>query len=220
MNSLVTVSAVSGDGYVFEGWYENDEKISSAAKLMVRLHRDITLTPKFTENTNPNETRWTFSAYSENPVNGTSVNSNQTTENVDYNGLKIHLNNGDSVTANGIVWTAPGSTVSDNTAVSNNRYIKYTPDKNGTLKVTFNSSYTASKKNNNPRMYIISGTDESCMNKINSENGAKATTAGANKDTVVTTEVTAGTTYYIWPYCFSAKSAPFTITSVIFTAAE
>lgn len=214
MNSLVTVSAVSGDGYVFGGWYENDEKISSAAKLTVRLHRDITLTPKFTENTNPNETRWTFSSYAENPVNASG------TEQSEYNGLEIHLNNGDSVTANGIVWTAPGRTASDSVPVSNNRYIKYTPTKNGTLSVTFNSSYAASKANNNPRMYIISGTDESCMNKKNSDSGAQSTTAGANKDTVVTAEVTAGTTYYIWPYCYNKSTAPFNITSITFTAAE
>lgn len=205
---------MSGDGYVFGGWYENDEKISSAAKLTVRLHRDITLTPKFTENTNPNETRWTFSSYAENPVNASG------TEQSEYNGLEIHLNNGDSVTANGIVWTAPGRTASDSVPVSNNRYIKYTPTKNGTLSVTFNSSYAASKANNNPRMYIISGTDESCMNKKNSDSGAQSTTAGANKDTVVTAEVTAGTTYYIWPYCYNKSTAPFNITSITFTAAE
>lgn len=220
MNSLITVSAIPADGYIFDGWYENDEKLSGAAKLTARLHRDITLTPKFTENINPNETRWTFSAYGENPVNGTSVTGNQTTENVDYNGLKIHLNNGDSITANGVVWTAPGRTASDDVPVSNNRYIKYTPDKNGTLSVTFNSSYTASKANNNPRMYIISGTDESCMSKKNSDSGAQATTVGANKDTTVTAEVTAGTTYYIWPYCYNKATAPFNITSVTFNAAE
>lgn len=58
------------------------------------------------------------------------------------------------------------------------------------------------------------------MNKTNSDSGTNATTAGANQDTVVTAEVTAGTTYYIWPYCYNGASATFNITNASFIVNE
>lgn len=53
MNSLVTVSAIPADGYTFTGWYENDKLVSGTEQAQIRLHRDVTLTAKFEEESDP-----------------------------------------------------------------------------------------------------------------------------------------------------------------------
>ena len=115
----------------------------------------------------------------------------------DYGGLEVHMNAGDSMTGGGLIWTAPGSTTSDDKAVGNNRYIVFTPEVSGNISITFSGSSFHSKSKA-ARMYIVPGEDPSCMSKTDSDaNGSQATAAGADTDTVLTAELDAGTTYYI-----------------------
>lgn len=52
MNSEVEISALPNDGYVFDGWYDSDNTLISAKKnIVLRVNRDLTLTAKFTEDT-------------------------------------------------------------------------------------------------------------------------------------------------------------------------
>lgn len=136
---------------------------------------------------------------------------------VDYNGLEIHLNTDDTLTDDGIFWNSPGTTTSDNTVVSNNRYIKYTSEASGELSITFIGDRIGAS-NNKPRMYIISGTDTTCMSKNNSDLYGNCTTAAdANNAANLTANVVAGRTYYIWPYCYGGSNVKFTVSEVSFT---
>ncbi len=134
--------------------------------------------------------------------------------------LEVHLNSGDSMTENGLVWTAPGSTTSDGKTVTNNRYIMYTPSADGTLRLTFSGD----KRNSSskaPRIYVVPGEDESCMSKTNSDaNGVQQTASAANTDTELTAQLSAGKTYYIWPYYYNDSSVSFTVSNIVFEKAE
>ncbi len=57
MNTIVTVSAVPNDGYLFEGWYEEStgEFISGDTRMQIRLSRDVTLTARFVPDDDPIE---------------------------------------------------------------------------------------------------------------------------------------------------------------------
>lgn len=212
-DETVTLKATPKDGYKFAKWTDSeDTELSTSWKYVMTATKTETITANFTA-LSAGEIVWDFS----NLPSASVVDNTSETVNKPYGALDIHLGEGDSLGDDGIYWAHPGTTTSDTTVVSNNRYIKYTAAKAGTLSVTFHSSYTASKANNNPRMYIISGADESCMNKSGSDSGAQATTTGADKDTTVTVTTVAGTTYYIWPYCFNGTNAPFNITNITFT---
>lgn len=136
---------------------------------------------------------------------------------VSYGNFEIHLNTDDTFNDGVILWNAPGSTTSDSKVVSNNRYIKFTPSENGEVSVTFQGSENGSGSNK-PRMYIVSGADESCMSKNNSDaNGIAATASGANSDKLLTANVIKGKTYYIWPYCFGNANSKFNVSNITFT---
>lgn len=78
--------------------------------------------------------------------------------------LEIHLANGDSITENGLYWSTPGGTVSDDTTtVKNNRYIVFRPKYDGNLAVTYKGSDNNSR--NHPRMYLSCGDALSCTVK-------------------------------------------------------
>ena len=67
MNSIFNISAIAADGYVFVGWFdENDELVSGNSGAQIRLNRDVTLTAKFEEDTDPIEYAYkeTFSSLS------------------------------------------------------------------------------------------------------------------------------------------------------------
>lgn len=54
MNSEIEIRAVPADGYVFVGWYDNhDTLVSGTEKVMLRLHKDVTLTAKFEADNDP-----------------------------------------------------------------------------------------------------------------------------------------------------------------------
>lgn len=67
MNSIVSVSAIPNDGYIFVGWFdENNEFVSGNDQAQIRLHRDVTLTAVFEADDDPIEYvyRETFTALS------------------------------------------------------------------------------------------------------------------------------------------------------------
>lgn len=157
--------------------------------------------------------RWDFSEYTETGINAYG----EITE--DYDGLEIHLNSGDGISGRGLVWSAPGTTTSDDRTVSNNRYIVFRPSADGIMSLTFSGSvYHSSTKA--PRIYIVPGNDPSCMSKNNSDvNGVKATAPGAYAEQTLSAELDAGQTYYIWPYYYNDSSCVFTVSEITYSAA-
>lgn len=153
----------------------------------------------------------TFSEFS-----GTNVVTATGEQTVPYEGMEIHLNTNDTVTGAGILWNAPGTTTYDSTVVSNNRYIKYVPEKNGELSITFRGDSVGSK-GKKPRMYIVAGEDESSMNKVNGDKGGQIDVPAINTDTVLKYDVIAGNTYYIWPHCEKGPDVKFKVSKVSFT---
>lgn len=210
MGTSVTFKATANNGFKFVNWTdEGGNEVSQSAEYTTRIFKDISLTANF-EETASGEVVWNFSDYSENSVNGTRVSSNQETENVDYNGLKIHLNDSDSVSGGGVYWNAPSHITS--AVVSNNRYITYTPTESGTISITFKGSAKEGTKRV-PRMYIVDGTDTSVMNKA----GVSKDAGAVDTDTVLTTNLTAGKTYYIYSFYNNLTSCAFTISNITFT---
>lgn len=161
---------------------------------------------------------WDFSGYSgENAVTAENEQSEG------YNGLEIHLGNGDSVSEKGIDWSTAGGKASDSTTtVTNNRYIRYTAEKSGTLTITFRGNrYDSSSKA--PRLYVSCGDDLSCTTKNSNtsqtETNQSATATGAGRDAVLKATVTEGNTYFIWAYYYYNLNAEFNISQITFEAA-
>lgn len=211
MGASVTFKATANNGFKFVNWTDaNGNELSQSAEYTTRVFDDISLTANF-EETASGEIIWNFSEYSgENIVNGTSVGSNQETENVDYSGLKIHLNDGDSVSGGGIYWKAPSHIAAS--VVSNNRYITYTPSENGKIAITFKGSVNDGTKRV-PRMYIVAGENTSVMNKT----GVSADAKSANTDTTLSADLTSGSTYYIYSFYNNKTDCAFTISNITFT---
>ena len=129
------------------------------------------------------------------------------------------MNDGDVMNGGGLIWAASGTTTSDDKTVSNNRYIVFTPEVSGNISITFSGSIYNSKSKA-PRMYIVPGEDTSCMSKTNSDaNGSAATATGADRETVLTAELDAGETYYIWPYYYNSSECAFTVSDITYSAA-
>ncbi len=214
VSSSVTLKASAAEGYRFTGWIDAEGNIlsESAEYVIPRLYNDISVTAGF-EALAEGEKAWDFSKYTE------AVAADEPMQ-LEYDGLEIHLGSGDSVTDGGIYWATPGGVKADGiTTVSNNRYIVYTPEVSGTLSVTFSGSQYHSKSKA-PRVYVISGDDTSCMTKNNSDSGASATATAANTPTVVTAELEAGKTYYIWAYYYGDSRTAFTVSNMGFSPAE
>lgn len=100
---------------------------------------------------------WDFSELGgENAVNSED-NVNRVYNSANHD-LDIHIASGDSIIGDGIVWSEPSGTHSDNkTTVNNNRYVKFTAHRDETLRVTYKGSTNASNKY--PSMYVLCGSD-------------------------------------------------------------
>lgn len=169
--------------------------------------------PTATPTANPTEKRWDFSVFS-----GDQAVQAEEKMQTDYNGLEMHLAAGDAITADGLFWGAPGGTTSDNkTTVSNNRYIVYKPEKDGTLDITFRGSLSASNKK--PRLYVSCGETLDCTVKDSPTNQMKDA-SGANTDAILTAEVTGGKTYYIWAYYYNDSKCTFTLSDIVYKEAQ
>ena len=212
VNSAAEIRAKAKDGYEFAGWYDGaGELISKSSTYSVRVRGDKTLYAKFAaEENDPNIIKWSFSAFD----GSAAVSGNADTA---YNGLTIHTNNGDSITVNGLYWSAPSGTKSDSsTVVSNNRYIEFVPERSGTISITYSGSKIGSSW---PRMYISCGDSTACMTKdANSSQLAPSVNydnkAGADKEATMTAQLTAGMHYYIWTYYYGQSGAHFNISGM------
>lgn len=161
---------------------------------------------------------WDFAEYADNAI----ITAVETS--ADYDGMEIHLASGDTITSDGIVWNAPSGSKSDSTsAVTNNRYIKYTAPKDDILKVTFKGNLWSSSSKA-PRMYISCGDSLACTTKDSNtyqlEPNQQATAKSANTDTVLEAELSSGKTYYIWSYYYNNTSCAFTVSDMIFDEIE
>ncbi len=215
INDEVTITAKAADGYEFVGWFdESDNEVSGKSSYSFRVRGDKTLYAKFEEDVyDPNVTKWSFSAFAgDDEVAATSAYD------CDYNGLTIHINSGDSITEEGLYWSAPGGTKSDGTTtVTNNRYIEFTPEKSGTLSITFAGSVLSTK--NNPRIYVSCGDSLACTTKDANSSQLEANqsydnTEGDHKFATAEFELTAGQHYYIWAYYYGQSGADFTISAI------
>lgn len=186
------------------------DKLTAAALSLSML---ASLCPMAAASAEGDVLHWDFSEYTEEPV----AAEGELTEN--YGGLEVHMNDGDVMTGGGLIWSAPGTTTSDDKTVANNRYIVFTPEVSGNISITFSGSIYNSKSKA-PRMYIVPGEDPSCMSKTNSDaNGSAATATGADRETVLTAELDAGETYYIWPYYYNSSECAFTVSDITYSAA-
>lgn len=213
MGAVVTLKAVAEPGYRFVNWTdESGSELSVSEEYTItRLYSDTAVTANF-EAMASGERLWNFSPYSgDNAVSATEA------QHLEYDGLQLYLGSGDTVTDSGLLWSK--TEVTDQKQKPPGRYIKYTPDQDGTVTVVFKGSiYSSASKA--PRLYIVPGEDTSCMEKnYSGTNGGNATATGANKDKVLTYEVEAGKTYYIWAYYYNSTSCQFTISNISFTPA-
>ena len=218
VNAAAEIKARANDGYEFTGWYDGNGKlISKSSTYSVRVRSDKTMYARFAEAvSDPNLIKWRFSAFD----GAAAVSGKADTA---YNGLTIHTNSNDSITVNGLYWSAPGGTKSDSTTVvSNNRYIEFVPDRDGTISITYSGSKIGS---NWPRMYISCGDSTACMTKdANANQLAPNITydnkAGADKEATMTAELTAGNHYYIWAYYYNQTGAHFNISAMQYDMAN
>ena len=141
-------------------------------------------------------------------------------ETITYGDFSIHLNEGDTFDdENGtILWNSPGS-ASDPDKVTNNRYIELVPSVSGEVSIIFQADALGQKKNNGtynmPRMYIESADSIESVTKVTAEaNGSKAQAEAINTDTTLKTNVVAGRTYYIFPFCYGNSSSKFTVSEL------
>lgn len=134
--------------------------------------------------------------------------------------LEIHLANGDSITENGLYWSTPGGTVSDDTTtVKNNRYIVFRPKYDGNLAVTYKGSDNNSR--NHPRMYLSCGDALSCTVKGTNASQKEPNQMYDNNSLEFATgsyNVKSGNTYYIWGYHYSRTGTAFTVSNIVYNA--
>lgn len=129
-----------------------------------------------------------------------------------HNNMEFYIDSSDGVSENGLLWSAPGA-IDKNKPVPT-RYIKYTPENDEEIVVTFRGSKWNSTSKA-PRLYIVAGDNTTCMEKSYCDaNGTSKTASKANTDTELTATVTAGKTYYIWPYYYNDSSVQFTVSDI------
>lgn len=124
---------------------------------------------------------------------------------------------GGEVTANGYVWQNAANKGTGST-LSSNRYMTFTPAKDGRLTVRF--SVDAVIANRMPTLIVNTGeTTACCVNDATKLASAGASVAAT--EYTLSVDLTAGTTYYIWPYSYNWSGAGFshnyTIASVAYT---
>lgn len=124
---------------------------------------------------------------------------------------------GGEVTANGYVWQNAANKGTGST-LSSNRFMTFTPAKDGRLTVRF--SVDAVVANRTPTLIVNAGeTTACCVNDATKLASAGASVAAT--EYTLSIDLTAGMTYYIWPYSYNWSGAGFkhayTITSIAYT---
>jgi len=151
---------------------------------------------------------WDFSSYI---VDGIAATGNQT---VDYDGLGVFLQSGDSMTTNGLFWANVGSNKSGTSVGATGRHIEWTAPYDGSVTITFRVGSIDTGKKVYP--YLMVATNEQAM--ATSGAYAQKQANAVNTDLTLTFDVTAGTLYKIYAYYYNRNST-ITITDVAYTYA-
>ena len=77
-NTPFTVSAVTNDGYKFEGWYVGDKLVSTNANYTITATSDMTITAKFSGYTDIKKTDWYYDAVNYASENGIMTGYSET----------------------------------------------------------------------------------------------------------------------------------------------
>ena len=209
----VALKAVSADPdmYAFVCWRDaGDNDVSSNATFVVEnAVADCSYTAVFREYGEEEDrvVKWDFSDYI---VDGIAATGNLATN---YNGLAVCLQNGDSLSGDGLYWANVGSSSGSVPVGSTGRHIEWTAPFDGTMSVVFSVSSTAATGGNGKPVYVSMQVKDSDGTSIGSVN---ATTA--NTDTTLQFSATAGTTYSIYTYYYN-RSSQITVKSITYAYA-
>lgn len=211
----VALSAVSADPdlYKFVRWEDADgNTVSTKTTLVIEdLAADCSYKAIFAEYAEDEDRviTWDFSEYA---VAGIFATGNQT---VDYNGMRMFLQSGDSVSSDGVCWVNVGSKAASNPGPQENgRQVQWTATNNGRVSVAFQTGDTGkiSSKGMPVYVYVYAYANGSVVKSMEiTEN---------NIDKTFTFDVVKGTTYTLWSYYYlrdssvSIKSITYTYTPV------
>jgi len=200
----VVLKAVSADVelYKFVEWQDAEGNTVSTKQTLVieDVAADCAYTAVFREYGH-NENRvatWDFSAYKGDfaviPTAATIVTDN---------GMKFSLQDGDSMTADGLVWHNSalghkGWQTAESLSETADNYIIYTPSASGTFTLKFSvDNYNANRK---PTMFIKAAGSFGECTKTPEEPYTSVVVGAANTKYTLSAELDAGVTYYIWTY--------------------
>lgn len=208
--SSVTFKATAASGYKFVNWTDaQGNELSQSAEYTVKVFENMAVTANF-EALASGEAVWNFAEYADtNAVKATAV------QNVQYQGLAINIGSDDTITNNGLYWSAKGTQDETGTA---SRFIHYRPTQAGTLTFTIKAGTVDSKST--PRLYFNKGTDSSATqkNQLNNVTGAYHAITAENTDTKLSYTLEANQDYVFWTYIYgSNRKSAFTISNISFT---
>ena len=213
---MIRATSADPDFYAFQNWTDGEGNVvSTDANLFIEnASEDISLTANFREYAR-SENRvvtWDFSAYQ----GDFEVTASGATT-VQDNGMTFYLTNGDTITADGLVWKDSAISKNTDTLGGSAHHIEFTPAATGTLTLKFSvDSYNSSRK---PTM-LIKAADSA--GECGSGNGdVTVVTAAAGTEYTLSANLTAGTKYFIWTYAYNWSAAGFhhnyTIPSITYT---
>lgn len=215
----VVLKAVSADAelYKFVEWQDAEGNTVSTKQTLVieDIAADCAYTAVFREYAHDENriTTWDFSDYA---LSGIAATGNQT---VDYSGMSIFLQNGDTITGDGIYWANAGSKASSNPGPQENgRKVQWTAPRDGSVSVTFQTGKTGqiSSKGTPVYVYVYAYANDSIVKS--------QTITENNQNVVFTFDATAGTTYTLWSWYYlrdssvSIKSITYSYAPVYITA--
>jgi len=199
----VALTAVSADSdlYAFDHWEDAEgNNVSTKQTLVIEaIAADCAYTAVFREyGHNENRvTTWDFSAYKGDfaviPTAATIVTDN---------GMKFSLQDGDSMTADGLVWHNSalghkGWQTAESLSETGDHYIIFTPSASGVFTLKFSiDDYNSSRT---PQMFIMAADAFSACTKT-PEGATKVDANKANTEFTLSAQLESGKTYYVWTY--------------------
>ena len=209
-----TAAPVSA-AYTFTNWTDGEgSEVSTEATYTATITADTALTANFAVVTDGTTLAQTidFAALAADTSIDTTAAWAQP-----YGFVEVHGAAGDTITDAGIYWAGPGGTKSDATTENTTRYIKFICARSGTLSVKYYGTH-ANDGNNKSRMYITDNTEVNGKIMVKDRTHvANIDASSPNVETTVSASVTAGTTYYVWPYFYGQTSAAFYVTDISFS---
>ena len=215
-NTDIAFTAVSADPdmYAFVCWRdaEGNDVSSNATFVVENATADCSYTAYFREyGRNENRvTKWDFSDFI---VEGVTATANLTTN---YNGLAVYLQNGDSISGDGLYWANVGSKTSGSPVGSTGRHIEWTAPADGSATITFKAGHIEYKDGKLQAPYLMVATNTQDM--VTSGAYAYRQVTEANADYALTFNVEAGSLYKIYAYYYN-RSSTITITDITYTYA-